>query len=137
MNVYVPSQNEIVILKQPIVAVLSNSGASASNHTVPVTSAASGWAANTVLLDAVQCGTYTTDSSGNLAATISGGNPLILIEKSKAGSICDGYVAFPSGTSTSSASPSATSTKSAAGKMDVAMGSVGLGAVAGLMGLLL
>lgn len=120
MNVYVPSQNEIVILKQPLVAVLSNSGASAANHTVPVESGASGWGPNTVLLDIVQCGTYTTDGSGKLSAVISGGNPLVLIEKSKAGNVCDGYVPFAAATTTGGG-------KNGAGRLTVGWGAAVVG----------
>ncbi|WWC71571.1 uncharacterized protein I206_105529 [Kwoniella pini CBS 10737] len=126
MNITSPSSSSILIAKQPLISILSNSGSSASDSSVTVQSSASGWTANTQVIDAISCETLTTDSSGNLAVTIKTGLPRVLIADSKKGSVC-------SSSSSSNSSSGTSSGKSAAIKLDVQAGWMisALGAVVG------
>ncbi|KAL7422765.1 hypothetical protein Q5752_002059 [Cryptotrichosporon argae] len=105
-----PTSSTLLIAKPPLISVLTNAGSSASNQSVTIDASTSGWAAGTTVIDAVGCGTYTTDSSGNLALEV-GSMPLVLINNSEKGTLCADYA------STNSSSSSSTS---AAGKVRAA-----------------
>jgi len=92
MSVTVPTADDMLIVKGPLVSVLTNVGAGAANHTFKIDSAASGLAANTQVLDVVQCESFTTDGSGNLDVTLSDGMPRVMMAQADAGNVCDGYV---------------------------------------------
>jgi alpha-amylase len=92
MSVTVPTADDMLIVKGPLVSVLTNVGAGASNHTFKIETAASGLAANTQVLDVVQCESFTTDGSGNLDVVINDGMPRVMIAQADAGNVCDGYV---------------------------------------------
>lgn len=92
MSVTVPAQNVMLIVKAPLVSVLTNAGSGAANSTFNVEAAASGWSANTQVLDVVQCESFTTDGSGNLDVVINDGMPRVMLAQADAGNVCDGYV---------------------------------------------
>jgi alpha-amylase len=91
MNITAMFENELLIAKPPLFSLLSNRGSSGSTNTT-ISSSSSGWPAQTTIIDAITCNTYTTDSSGNLAVSITGGMPLVLLDQSKKGNLCDGKV---------------------------------------------
>lgn len=88
MTLSQPSETTLLVAKKPLISVFSNGGSSASNVSVSVDSSSSGWAASTKVIDALTCESFTTDGSGNLAVTISKGEPRVLIEDSQKGSLC-------------------------------------------------
>ena len=122
MNVSVISADEVLVAKQPLISVLSRQGASGSGN-VTIPSSASGWAASTMVIDAVSCSNFTTDASGNLAVSIDSGMPRVLIADSMKGAVC-------SNMDTTTPSSSSKSSKSGAGRMVVGCGAV----VAGVVG---
>lgn len=129
MTVSSPSTGALLIVKSPLVSLLTNAGSSASNSSVSISSSSSGWSASTSVVDAISCETLTTDSSGNLAVTLTQGLPRVFIATSQKGSVC------ANSTSTSSTS----STTSGAGEnvrvtgMSVVAGVVGTAALAFLL----
>ncbi|EIW67260.1 hypothetical protein TREMEDRAFT_33638 [Tremella mesenterica DSM 1558] len=104
MNVTQMGSNEILIVKGPLISLLSNRG-QGSSGTVTIPSGSSGWGANVQVLDAVACEIMNTDGSGNLDVKVNEGMPRVMIVETSKGNVCSG------GTSNSS-----TSTKSAAGR---------------------
>lgn len=131
MSVTVPTADDMLIVKGPLVSVLTNVGAGAANHTFKVDAAASGLAANTQVLDVVQCESFTTDGSGNLDVTLSDGMPRVMIAQADAGNVCDGYVKPTTGGNSGSGSGGK---NGAAGLKGLSAWTVaGLSVVAGLM----
>lgn len=139
MSVTVPSINDMLIVKAPLVSVLTNVGAGAENHTFNVQSSVSSWPANTQVLDVVQCESFTTDGSGNLDVTMSDGMPRVMLAQADAGNVCDGYVkpSTSNGGSGGSGSGGGDNGNGAAGLRSVgSWGVIGLSAVAGFFALL-
>jgi alpha-amylase len=130
MSVTVPTADDMLIVKGPLVSVLTNVGAGAANHTFKIDAAASGMAANTQVLDVVQCESFTTDGSGNLDITLSDGMPRVMMAQADAGNVCDGYVKPTTGGNSGSGSGSG-SGNGAAG-LSVGLGAVVVGVMAAL-----
>jgi alpha-amylase len=87
-NAYsVYSDSSTIVLRKgytgyQIISVHSNLGASGSSYTLTLTSAETGFTAGESVTEVLSCTTYTTDSSGSLAAAMSGGLPLIFYSTS-------------------------------------------------------
>ncbi|WWC90710.1 uncharacterized protein L201_005647 [Kwoniella dendrophila CBS 6074] len=126
MNVSSLSSSSILIAKQPLISVLSNSGSSASDSSLSIPASTSGWSSNTKVIDAISCETLTTDGSGNLAVTIKQGLPRVFIADSQKGSVC-------SNSSSSSSGSSSSDKKSSAMKLDLKSGYL-VGAVGSILG---
>ncbi|OCF37928.1 alpha-amylase [Kwoniella heveanensis CBS 569] len=98
MSVSSLSDSSILVVKGPLVSVLSNSGSSASDASVTVPSSSSNWSANTKVIDAISCESLTTDGSGNLAVTVKSGLPRVFIaDSSKGSSVCSNSTSSSSG----------------------------------------
>jgi alpha-amylase len=127
MSVTVPTADDMLIVKGPLVSVLTNVGAGAANHTFKIDTAASGLAANTQVLDVVSCESFTTDGSGNLDITLSDGMPRVMMAQADAGNVCDGYVKPTTGGSGSGGSGSNSGNGAAAlGMSALAVGGISL-----------
>jgi alpha-amylase len=137
MSVTVPAINDMLIVKGPLVSILTNAGSGSGNHTFALESSVSGWAANTQVLDVVQCESLTTDGSGNLNVVLNDGMPRVMLAQADAGNVCDGYVKPSTSGSGSGSGSGGNSGNGAAGLRSVgSYGVVGLSAVAGLLALL-
>ncbi|WVR07490.1 hypothetical protein IAU60_004532 [Kwoniella sp. DSM 27419] len=128
MTVTSPSSSSIMVVKGPLVSILSNSGSSASDATVNVQASSSNWAANTKIIDAISCESLTTDGSGNLAVTVKQGLPRVMIEDSKKGSVCSNSTS--SSTGSGSGGKSGALGLAASNSAVVGMTAVALGALA-------
>ena len=96
------SSNELLIVKGPLVSVLSNRG-STSSTTLTLSAGSTKLPKSTAVVDTITCEAYTTDSKGNLKVTISNGLPRVFLQKSMLGSkVCPNGTVQPS---TSGASP--------------------------------
>lgn len=128
MNVSSLSSTELLISKPPLISVLSNRGAASSTSTnLTIPSSSSSWSSGTTVIDAVSCNTFTVGSDGSLSIGITNGQPRVLIDNSKKGSLCSASTTTTGGTSSSSKS---------AGTITVegwSKGWVGMG-VAGVLG---
>ena len=94
MNITSLTSTELLVTKQPLISILSNGGSSySSSSNLSIPSSSSGWSANTVVLDASTCQTYTTGSDGSLSIGISSGQPRILLADSIKGTLCTSGVA--------------------------------------------
>jgi alpha-amylase len=120
----------MLIVKGPLVSVLTNVGAGAANHTFKIDAAASGMAANTQVLDVVQCESFTTDGSGNLDITLSDGMPRVMMAQADAGNVCDGYVKPTTGGNSGSGGGSGSGSGNGAGGLSVGLGAVVVGVMA-------
>jgi alpha-amylase len=127
MSVTVPTADDMLIVKGPLVSVLTNVGAGAANHTFKIDAAASGMAANTQVLDVVQCESFTTDGSGNLDITLSDGMPRVMMAQADAGNVCDGYVKPTTGGNSGSGGGSGSGSGNGAGALSVGLGAVVVG----------
>ncbi|PNS21068.1 Alpha-amylase A type-1/2 [Sphaceloma murrayae] len=98
-----------------IVSVTSNRGSSGSGS-FTLTGAASGFTASQSVTDVIACRAYTADGSGNLAITISGGQPVVLFPSSQlSGSgLCGGSTLPPPSTTTLTTSTRTTSASTCA-----------------------
>jgi alpha-amylase len=130
MSVTVPTADDMLIVKGPLVSVLTNVGAGAANHTFKIDAAASGMAANTQVLDVVQCESFTTDGSGNLDITLSDGMPRVMMAQADAGNVCDGYVKPTTGGNSGSGGGSGSGSGNGAGGLSVGLGAVVVGVMA-------
>jgi len=130
MSVTVPTADDMLIVKGPLVSVLTNVGSGAANHTFKIDAAASGMAANTQILDVVQCESFTTDGSGNLDITLSDGMPRVMMAQADAGNVCDGYVKPTTGGNSGGGSGSGSG--NGAGGLSVGVGAVVVGVMAAL-----
>jgi alpha-amylase len=130
MSVTVPTADDMLIVKGPLVSVLTNVGSGAANHTFKIDAAASGLAGNTQVLDIVQCESFTTDASGNLDITLSDGMPRVMMAQADAGNVCDGYVKPTTG---GSGSGSGSGKGNGSGALSVGMGAVVVGVMAALV----
>lgn len=94
-----------------VVGVFTNKGASGSGS-LTLTSSMTGFTAGQAVVDVMSCTSFTTDSSGSLAVTISGGLPRVFYPSAKlSGSgICGSTVGTTAAGTTSTRSSSATST---------------------------
>jgi len=83
-----------------VVGVFTNMGA-AGNASVNLVASKSGFGAGDAVTNVFDCRTYTTDSKGSLAITITSGLPLVLYPTAKlfGGGICDGTVSSAPGKS--------------------------------------
>lgn len=92
-----------------VIGVFSNSGASGS-HSFTLTSSDSAFTAGQSVTELIHCTTYKTDSSGNLAVTITSGLPQVFYPTSELSgtSVCNSTTSA----NTTSASSKATSTSS-------------------------
>jgi len=126
MSVTVPTADDMLIVKGPLVSVLTNVGAGAANHTFNIDSAASGLAANTQVLDVVQCESFTTDGSGNLDITLSDGMPRVMMAQADAGNVCDGYVKPTTGGSGGGSGSGSDSGAAALGMSALGVGGISL-----------
>ena len=139
MSVTVPAINDMLVVKGPLVSVLTNAGAGSGNHTFALESSVSNWPANTQVLDVVQCESLTTDGSGNLNVVMTDGMPRVMLAQADAGNVCDGYVK-PSTSSTggggSGGSGGSGNSGNGAAELSVGYWGLGLSAVAGLLSLL-
>ena len=83
-----------------IVSVLTNMGAS-GNASFNLVASKSGFAAGDAVTNVFDCRTYTTDSKGSLAITITSGLPLVLYPTANlyGSGICDGNVSSAPGES--------------------------------------
>ena len=135
MSVTVPAINDMLVVKGPLVSVLTNSGASSGNHTFALESSVSGWSANTQVLDVVQCESLTTDGSGNINLVMADGMPRVMLAQADAGNVCDGYVKpSTSGSGGGNGGSGGDKGNGAAGLTSVGTwGIVGLSAIAGLL----
>ena len=61
-----------------LIGVFTNVGSSSSPISITLASSATGFTANQPLVDVMSCSSFTTDSSGNVAATLTGGAPRVL-----------------------------------------------------------
>lgn len=137
MSVTVPAINDMLVVKGPLVSVLTNAGSGSGNHTFALESSVSGWPANTQVLDVVQCESFTTDGSGNLNVVLNDGMPRVMLAQGDAGDVCDGYVKPSTATSGGGSGSGGDSGNGAAGLSSVGpYGVIGLGAVVGLLALL-
>ncbi|KAF4125157.1 alpha-amylase [Geosmithia morbida] len=96
-----------------VIAVFSNLGADGASYTLTLTSGETGFTDGQSLVEVLACRLYTTDSSGNLAAAMSGGVPLVFYPAAS----LDGSGICPDITgpgSSSSSSTTTTTTESAA-----------------------
>lgn len=132
MSVTVPTADDMLIVKGPLVSVLTNVGAGAANHTFKIEAAASGMAANTQVLDIVQCESFTTDGSGNLDITLSDGMPRVMMAQADAGNVCDGYVKPTTGGTSGSGSGSSSGSGNGACGLSVGLGAIVVGVMAAL-----
>ncbi|WVQ81856.1 hypothetical protein IAT38_003983 [Cryptococcus sp. DSM 104549] len=90
MTVSALSSTSLLIAKKPLISLLSTTGSSASNTSVSIPASSSGWSASASIVDALTCETFTAGSDGALAVTVTKGEPRVLIEASKQGSLCGG-----------------------------------------------
>ncbi|KAF1349150.1 alpha-amylase [Delphinella strobiligena] len=96
-----------------VIGVFSNSGVSGS-HSFTLTSSNSGFTAGQSVTELINCTTYKTDSSGNLAVTITGGLPQVFYPTSElsGNSVCNSTTSA----TTSSAASSTNQTSTALSK---------------------
>lgn len=80
----------IVMRKSQVVSTYTNVGPSGSTYSVSLPSSATGFTPGQAITELMSCSSFTTDSSGTLAITISGGAPLVFHPSSSlgSGSIC-------------------------------------------------
>jgi alpha-amylase len=133
MSVTVPTAEDMLIVKGPLVSVLTNVGSGAANHTFKIDAAASGLAANTQVLDIVQCESFTTDGSGNLDITLSDGMPRVMMAQADAGNVCDGYVKPTTGGSGSGSGSGSGKGGNGAGALSISLGALVVGMMAALV----
>jgi alpha-amylase len=74
--------NEVLIVKRPLVSILSNRGASASSVSYTLKAGTTGWKPNMAVRDAVSSKQYTTDGNGDLVVSVVNGEPLVLLDAS-------------------------------------------------------
>ena len=70
MALSIPSPQELIIAKPPLISVLSNRGSAGAVQQVPINAGTSNWGANAAIVDAVTCDTFTTNSAGNLQVSM-------------------------------------------------------------------
>lgn len=67
----------IAMRKGSVISVYTNAGASGASYTVTLPASGTGFTASEKLVELFSCTSYTTDSSGNVAVTITGGLPIV------------------------------------------------------------
>jgi alpha-amylase len=97
MNITQMGANEVLIVKGPLVSLLSNRGQGQASGDMTIPATATGWKSGQTVVDTVSCNTFTTGGNGDLTMAIENGMPRVLLLDSQKGNVCD---ATSSGSST-------------------------------------
>lgn len=123
MNITQMTANEVLIVKGPLVSLLSNRGRGQTGGNMTIPAAATGWKSGQTVVDIVTCNPFPTEDNGDLTIAIENGMPKIFLLDSQKGNVCDA-------TSGGSSTPQgAANSRFALDALTLSVGLVGAGAV--------